>query len=210
MKTFVHVNFACSIDGKIALKGGMPYKFSNLEDLQRVHRIRSESDAIVIGKNTIQIDDPKLVVNSKYYQSDNIPDVIVLDSGLGLNRKARIFQYNRKVIIITGKSANPNIFNEKTISDIIIKKCEGIRPDMKCIMRNIEDLGYERILVEGGKSVLTSFIESDQWDIITIFYSPVFIGNDGISMIDKLDNILKVNFYEVSRLGNGFLLTIKR
>lgn len=210
MKTFVHINFASSLDGKIALKGGTPYKFSNLEDLQRVHKIRSESDAIVIGKNTIKLDDPKLVINSKYYKSDHIPDVVVLDSRMELNSAARIFQYRRRVVIITGNSVNYVKFGLDNISDVIIRKCAGDKPDMKCIMSTMEDIGYKRVLVEGGKSVITSFIESDQWDIITIFYSPVFIGNEGIPMTDKLSSILKVNFYDVSRLGDGFLLTIKR
>ncbi len=209
MKPYVLINFACSIDGKIALEGGRPYKFSNLEDLQRVHRLRSEVDAILVGKNTINSDDPKLVVNPKYYSSDKVPDAVVLDSRLQIKESARVFDYNRKVILITGSDINFNNFKNKK-AEVLVKKCDSPRPGVDCIVKILGDLEYKKILVEGGKSVITSFLESQFWDEISIFYSPVFVGDKGVSMLDSISTVKNVTLNTVTGLGNGFLVTIKR
>ncbi len=210
MRPYIHINFACSLDGKIALEGGIPYKFSNILDLQRVHKLRSESDAILVGINTINNDDPKLVVNPKYFESSNIPDAIVLDSKLRINASARIFNYKRKVVIITGIGTPDRPLPENSVAEIIIRRCNSPRPDMECLMRNINEMGYTKVLIEGGKSVLTSFINSEFWDEITIFYSPVFVGDKGISMMEGIDKVIKTKLGDVEKLGDGFLLTIKR
>jgi len=207
---YIHINFACSIDGKIALEGGVPYKFSNLLDLQRVHRLRSESNAILVGINTINNDDPKLVVNPKYFESSNVPDAIVLDSKFRINGSARIFNYKRKVIIITGIDAPDRPLPGNSAAKIIIKRCDSIRPDIECLIRIINEMRYTKVLVEGGKGVLTSFINSDFWDEITIFYSPVLVGDKGISMIESIDKVIRTSIVDVKKLGDGFLLTIKR
>ncbi len=210
MKPYIHINFACSLDGKIALEGGIPYKFSNIMDLRRVHRLRSESDAILVGINTINNDDPKLVVNPKYYESPNVPDAIVLDSKFRINSSARIFNYRRKVLIITGSSANTRPIPENPEAEIIVKKCDSPLPDLECVMKIFDEMNYKKILVEGGKTVITSFINSKFWDEITIFYSPLFVGNKGISMIGDIDELIKINSGDMKKMGEGFLLTIKR
>ena len=58
----VIINAAMSVDGKIALSDGKTARLSNEEDLRRVHRLRAETDAILVGVGTVLMDDPKLTV----------------------------------------------------------------------------------------------------------------------------------------------------
>nr|HDO81345.1 5-amino-6-(5-phosphoribosylamino)uracil reductase [Candidatus Bathyarchaeota archaeon] len=58
-KPYVILNAAMSLDGKIATVGG-DSEFSDEEDWRRVHRLRAEVDAIMVGVNTVLADDPKL------------------------------------------------------------------------------------------------------------------------------------------------------
>jgi len=210
MKPYIKINFACSLDGRISSRDGRQFKFSNLEDLRRVHKMRSESDVIIVGRNTVNMDDPKLVVNSKYYSSSSIPDVAVLDSGLGVNRNARIFSYQRKIIIFCGRDAEVKEFSENLNSEIIIKKSPGPSPSTSFIIKELEEMGYRSIMIEGGRSVLTSFISDGYWDEISIFYSPYMIGEYGVPMVGVISEPLKFNSINAEKLGNGFLVTIKK
>lgn len=210
MKPYVRINFACSIDGRIASREGKAFKFSNLEDLTRVHRMRSESDIILVGRNTINLDDPKLVVNEKYHRSDHIPDAAILDSDLTVNYEARVFSYPRKVVIFCGSQANEEKVPESLRSKIVLRKSEKSRPDSGYIVRELGKMGYYRIMIEGGKSVITSFISEGNWDEISIFYSPVMMGDDAIPMFGTSEHTIELGTPEVSKLGNGFLVKIKK
>lgn len=210
MKTHVRLNFASSLDGKISSSGGMPFKFSNFEDMERVHRLRSISDIILVGKNTINRDDPKLVVNSKYYKSSIIPDVAILDSNIEVRGKAKVFSYPRKVIIICGNNAEAKQIQTTGEGKVIVKKCGTPTPTVREALDLLNKLGYENVMVEGGKSTITSFLNEGLWDEISIFFSPYVIGEDGTPMTGKVKEVLKFGFMEVTKLGDGFLVNIKK
>jgi riboflavin-specific deaminase-like protein len=207
MKPQVMINFACSLDGNIALKGGKAFRFSNFEDLIRVHKMRAESDIILVGKNTINLDDPKLVVNEKYYSSDRMPDVAILDSNLTVNRNARVFSYPRRVVIFCREGVDSDGISE---SKVIIKNSPANVLQTNFVVEELGEMGYKKVMVEGGKSVITSFVTENNWDQITIFYSPILTGDEGIPMFGALKEPLKLGKAEVEKMGDGFLVTIKK
>src|SRR3989337_878678 len=75
----VIINAAMSVDGKIALPDGQAIRLSNDEDLQRVHQLRAQVDAIVVGIGTVLMDDPKLTVKRELASGRN-PLRVVVDS----------------------------------------------------------------------------------------------------------------------------------
>jgi riboflavin-specific deaminase-like protein len=210
MRPYVRINFACSLDGKISQKNGIPFKFSNLEDLKRVHQLRASSDIILVGKNTINNDDPKLVVNDKYFKSSHIPDVAVLDSRVEVRKESRIFSYQRKVVIICGKKGDVKKLKDHFESEIIIRKCDTDSPTIECALNHLYILGYRNVMVEGGRAVLTSFLRENAWDEITIFFSPYLVGEEGTPMFGEFEQIMKLNSIRIKELGNGFLVNIKK
>ena len=210
MKPYVKINFACSLDGRIASRGGKAFKFSDDDDLARVHRMRSESDIILVGRNTINLDDPKLVVNEKYHKSEYIPDAAIMDSNLTVNYKARVFTYPRKVVIFCGSGAKDEKIPGNLRSKIVLRRSETPRPDSGFVLRELGKMGYSRIMIEGGKSVITSFISEGNWDEISIFYSPVMMGEEGIPMFGTSEYPIELGTPEVSKFGKGFLVRIKK
>ncbi|MGC8644866.1 MAG: RibD family protein [Thermoplasmata archaeon] len=204
------INFASSLDGRISAKDGKQFKFSNLEDMSRVHRMRAEADIIVVGRNTVEMDDPKLVVNDKYFHSERIPDVGILDTMLLVNNKAKLFDYRRNVIIFCGSSAPERRFEGEGESKVMVKRSPELRPTARFVTEELGSLGYRRVMVEGGRSVITSFILEDVWDEISIFYSPVLMGDDGVPMLGRIPELIRFEGVEVGGLGNGFLVKIKK
>ncbi|MCL6003637.1 MAG: RibD family protein [Thermoplasmatales archaeon] len=210
MRPHITVNFACSLDGRIASKGGRAFKFSNYEDLVRVHKMRSETDMIIVGKNTINLDDPKLVVNPKYYKSNHLPDVGILDTNLTVNPKAKVFGYPRNVVVFCGRDIKVNSDSNDLESKIMVRNSNDGYVDSYFVVKELEKLGYTTVMIEGGRSVITSFVSEGNWDEISIFYSPVIMGDDGIPMFGALSDPLKLGSLETSKLGDGVLIKIKK
>ena len=72
-KPYVIINCTSSVDGKIALVGKKPLKISNEEDFERVHHLRNECDAILVGIETVLYDNPKLTVKEQFVQGCKNP-----------------------------------------------------------------------------------------------------------------------------------------
>ena len=79
MNPEIILNCAASADGKIALANRRKLNLSNEEDFKRVHSLRSDCDAIIVGIETILEDNPSLTINTKY-TSGKEPIRIVLDT----------------------------------------------------------------------------------------------------------------------------------
>ncbi|MEM0127589.1 MAG: RibD family protein [Thermoplasmatales archaeon] len=210
MRPYVIINFASSLDGRISAENGKQFKFSNLKDMSRVHKMRAQSDIIIVGRNTVDMDDPKLTINPKYFESDKIPDVGILDSAFRVNALARVFNYRRNVIIFCGSSAPPREFEKKVESKVIVRRSPEKIPTAEFVVKELEDMNYRKVMVEGGMSTITSFILGGVWDEINIFYSPIVIGKEGVPMVGYLQHPISLGEIEVTRLGNGFLVKIKK
>jgi 2,5-diamino-6-(ribosylamino)-4(3H)-pyrimidinone 5'-phosphate reductase len=72
MKPFIFINSAMSLDGKLSTIERRQVKISNDLDLKRMDKLRAESDAVMVGSNTVAIDDPKLTVKSEDLRNQRI------------------------------------------------------------------------------------------------------------------------------------------
>src|SRR4030042_1544544 len=79
-RPYVIINCAMSVDGKIASPSGKQMKISCEEDIKRMYKLRSKSDAVLVGINTVISDNPKLTVKEKYIKNPKNPIRIVLDT----------------------------------------------------------------------------------------------------------------------------------
>lgn len=134
-----------------------------------VHQWRSEEPAILVGKNTVLNDNPSLTVREVKGKN---PIRIVLDSNLELEEK------NFSVFNDEAPTLHLNTVKSWSIGNINSIKIENMLP--KTILDTLYDLSIQSVIIEGGKSVLQSFIDSKLWD-----EARVLIGNtnfsDGIS-----------------------------
>ena len=89
MKPHIILNCASSADGKIALPNRQKLNLSNSEDFSRVHQLRSECDAILVGIGTVIEDNPSLTINHKY-SSGNDPLRIILDTNYRIPEDSKI------------------------------------------------------------------------------------------------------------------------
>lgn len=170
-RPYIILKFAQSQDGFIAplqKKETKPIWISNEISRQLVHKFRSEEQAILVGKNTVLQDNPKLDVRDWTGQN---PIRIVLDRELKIPKNYSVYDKTVKTIFITEK---------EQISDdenLIFEQVDFTENVNFQILQVLYKHQIQSIIIEGGKTVLESFIKDNLWDETRIFTSDLLLKN---------------------------------
>jgi diaminohydroxyphosphoribosylaminopyrimidine deaminase/5-amino-6-(5-phosphoribosylamino)uracil reductase len=176
-------------DGFTALENGESKWITNLESRAEAHKLRAKVDAIMVGSNTAEKDNPELTV--RHVEGRN-PWRVVLDKNLRLDTSLKLFQTNEmhRTIICCSKEKSEsdkatelrNLGNEILISNL--EKTGKL--DGKDILEKLErQYKITSILVEGGASLHSTFLEKGLADELQLFIAPKFFGS-GISTFGKI------------------------
>jgi len=192
-KKLVIAQIGQSIDGRIALNNGNSHYINNPKSIIYLHCLRSISDAIIVGSNTIKKDDPLLT--TRKIKGTN-PKRIIIDGSLSLNNKYKIFNDGNENIIFTKSNKNIRLNNSK-----IIRLKE--KNFTKNFITQIKKLKYKNILVEGGSKTISELINNKYIDILQFMIAPILIGSGinslNLKEISNLDKAIrpKHNFNEL-------------
>ena len=154
-RPYILLKWAQSADHYISKKDTQTW-LTNKYSKVLAHKLRAESDGIMIGKNTALIDKPLL--NVRYFTGQN-PIIIVLDSHLQASEYYGNIQ-TKTLVLNKIKSAIQN-----NVEYIQLQNMQ----DMDEILKELFSRGIFRILVEGGSEILQFFINSDKWDQAIVF-----------------------------------------
>ena len=182
-KKLVIAQIGQSIDGRIALNNGNSHYINNPKSIIYLHCLRSISDAIIVGSNTIKKDDPLLT--TRKIKGTN-PKRIIIDGSLSLNNKYKIFNDGNENIIFTKSNKNIRLNN----STIIRLKEKNFT---KNFIKHIKNLKYKNILVEGGSKTISELINNKYIDILQFMIAPILIGS----------GINSLNLKEISNLNKA-------
>jgi len=166
----VIINYACSLDGKIALPDRRRVRLSSEEDKKRVHQLRGRVDAILVGIGTVLSDDPSLLVDKEYLPHGNQPYRIILDSNARTPPTSKCLYGGGKTIIVTSEECSKNIQGAEML------RCGKGRVDIQKLLTLLPGMNINTILVEGGGTVLWSFLSQGLFDEIFIYIAPLIIG----------------------------------
>jgi len=209
-KPYVILSAATSVDGKIATRTG-DSNLSSKQDKVRLHKLRSKVDAILVGKNTVLLDNPLLTV--RYTEGKN-PIRIILDSKGTISTKSKILQTSNKIptIIAVSKKISKSNFDKlcKFPVEIIIAGKNSV--NIKLLLKKLFNKKINTILVEGGGTINWEFIKQNLFDELIITLSPFLIGgNDAISFVqgkgfEKISNSPNLRLKSIKRLKNHIVL----
>ena len=206
MNPEIILNCAASADGKIALANRQKLNLSNEEDFKRVHSLRSDCDAIIVGIGTILEDNPSLTINTKY-ASGKDPIRIVLDTNCRTPEDAKVLDGKSKTIIAIGNKSK-----EKELPNAELLRCGNKEINLGKLIGKMGERGIQKIIVEGGETVLWSFLKNNLFDELNIFVSNVIIGGSntptiagGEGFIDD-SKLLELKLDNIEKFGNGFLV----
>jgi len=167
---------AMSLDGKIATNTGDSKWITG--DLSRAyaHRIRRQVDAIVVGANTVRVDDPRLtarVGRREYY-----PIRVVVTGSGDIPADAKLFFESGDSVVAAMACANSQLLRklEQAGARILTLEDRAGRPSIADLMRQLAGLGCLSVLIEGGSEIAASALEERVVDKVLFFYAPRIIG----------------------------------
>ena len=214
-KPFVIAKAAISLDGKIATSNGNAKWISNADSRIKTHELRDQVDAILIGRNTLNNDDPSL--NVRLDSTKEGPQKIVIIPKLDISAeklsKTKVYKWSKlnQLITICHKSfVNNKIIEEFQKHNIQIIPVSGTPENLE-VEEILTELGQREItslLLEGGSGVYTSFLEANLINKFHFFQAPILIGNDGIPMlkylsINSIDSAYQLENVTAEKLGNN-------
>lgn len=205
-----------TIDGKIATKTGDP-ELSDEEDWKEVHKLRTEVDAIMVGRGTIENDNPKLHI--KYHEHDGYYRIVV-DSNLSISQSSKVIHYQPDIyptiICTTEDVPEKRVKQFQAQGATILKAGKGNRVDIIDLMPKLYDLGIKSILLEGGGTLNWSFIKNQLIDEIRLTIAPWVVGGlkahtlvDGEGF-EKMSQAPRFKLEDVSHRDNYVSLKYKK
>lgn len=170
-RPYITLKWAESADGFIDInrENGSPVVLSTPITSMYVHKQRAEHKAILVGRRTALLDNPSLTTRNWYGAN---PLRLVIDRTLLLPSHLKLFDHSTPTLVFTEKEKA----NEANLDYITIDFSKDILPQILTVL-------YERkiqsLLVEGGTTLLQSFIDSELWDDIYVEHSEKIL-NDGV------------------------------
>jgi len=171
-KTYIILKAAFTLDGYLNVQNSKSKYFTGIESRAFVHKERFKTDAILVGANTVNADDP--ILDCRLAEKKYKPQVIILDFSNKLDySKSLISDLKRKKIIFVSEKSRNKIKNRDDIKYIFIKRKEDawIKLKNEFCQENIVS-----VFIEGGADVFAGALESGTVDEIQIFHAPVFSG----------------------------------
>ncbi|HET6826366.1 MAG TPA: dihydrofolate reductase family protein [Amnibacterium sp.] len=171
-----------SLDGFLDDGASSRLLLSNDLDFARVDALRASCDAILVGANTIRMDDPRLLVRAEALRARRraagrtpSPIKVTVTRSGGLDPHAAFFTAGDAERLVYCSS--PVVAHARRRFGAAVVVDAGARPSMQGVVEDLAARGVERLLVEGGGSVLTQLLTAGLADELQLAVAPVFVGD---------------------------------
>jgi 2,5-diamino-6-(ribosylamino)-4(3H)-pyrimidinone 5'-phosphate reductase len=197
MKPKVILNAGMTLDGKIASKN-QDSKISCSDDIERVHKLRAEVDGIIVGINTVMVDDPNLTVITQFKGRD--PVRIIVDSKGRVPLTSKVLRKGPDTIIAVSKIA-PIKRVEKIRKYATVLILGDTEVNLESLMEELFKIGIKSLLLEGGLV-----------DEVMVAISPKIVGGrEAITLVDGdgfglISEGTKLKLREFYNLGEDLIL----
>jgi diaminohydroxyphosphoribosylaminopyrimidine deaminase/5-amino-6-(5-phosphoribosylamino)uracil reductase len=180
-RPFVSLKWASSVDGRAAAQDGTSKWISGAESRADAHRRRSEVDAILIGTGTAIIDDPELTARKE-------------DGSLYEHQPLRVVVGEREL------SSDLRLFNQN--AETLTMKTQSIHGALS----ELYEKGIKHVLVEGGPTLASRFVQLDLVDEFVIYLAPKLLGGDKLAIgsidVPGIEQAKLLEFTKVTKLGS--------
>ena len=179
-RPYVTLKIAVSSDRKLGLIGQeVPITGAIAKSL--THRLRAENDAILVGRGTVEADDPELTcrLNGLEFRS---PQRFVMDANASLSPSSNLAKGAKTTPthVISTKTELPHSLTDKGVRLFVAETHDG-QLALPEILEDMAASGISTLMVEGGAKVAQSYLEAGLVDEIVLLTGPIEIGEEGIA-----------------------------
>jgi len=190
--TMVVAHIGQSLDGQIATSTGASCFITGTQDLEHTHRLRALFDAVVVGRTTVEADNPRLTTR---LVAGRNPTRVIVDPGLRGPCSRNVFHdgaASTLLICREGHGQDDRHYGNVEIAELACGE-RVVPPEL--ILAELHRRGMRRIFVEGGGVTVSHFLNADLLDRLHVTVSPIFLGQGrpGVMLprIDRLDRALR-------------------
>lgn len=179
-RPFVHLKLACSLDGRIATRTGDARWITNEASRARVHQLRHEYDAILVGAGTAHADDPLLTDRSRLPRHRPLTRVL-LDDNLRLSHDSQLARTATEspLIIFASDAADERAATTLRSRGVeIVRLPKGGSRDLPSVLENLRQRSLQSVLVEGGATIAGAFLDAKLVAKVSFFIAPLIIGGN--------------------------------
>jgi len=214
---FVIAKFAMSLDGKIATQNGDSKWISGDEARNFVHYLRHIVDAVMVGANTVLIDDPQLSArgcSGKGGKTKLQPLRVIVDGRGRTPLSSRVFKEPGKTFIAVAKPFDAKKADEfrKAGAEVAELPAERGVIDLAELLGLLGKRQITSVLVEGGSSLFGSLFDRGLVDKVLAFVSPIIVGGDGAKSavggrgVDMVAEALRLGRVKITEFGGDILI----
>ncbi len=179
---FVTVKAGVTLDGKIATAKGASKWITSAASRERVHALRDQVDAIVVGAGTVEADDPALTTRG--VASGRNAARVVIDPSLRTSPGAKVYERNGARVIVVSERAGPRA------AALAARGVEvwpmGPSFTLRAVLGRLAKEGLLHVLVEGGADTTRRFLSEGLVDEVRLFIAPKLFGHDGLTWTGAL------------------------
>jgi diaminohydroxyphosphoribosylaminopyrimidine deaminase/5-amino-6-(5-phosphoribosylamino)uracil reductase len=198
---YVTLKIAQSFDGKISEAKNKQTWLTGKESIKFVHKLRSEYDAVLVGANTIKVDNPLLTVREVKRRN---PIRIVIDGKLSIPLSSKILNNNgsEQTWIFTSNNSNQRKLKQienKGVKVFSVKSSANKKINLNSILKILVKNKITSVLVEGGQEIFSQFFSQKLFDELIVLQSPKILGK-GLSGFNSTQ-LKSLPLKETNRLG---------
>ena len=180
-RPFIHLKWAQTLDGKTATSNFDSKWITSEYARLHVHRERELYDAILVGDTTANKDNPRLTIR---VSEETCKKRIILSPKGNVNLENQLFtdQFKNQTIIVVAPEAD--IKTDLTIITCSLNKTRDAF-DFEDLFKKLYAHGVSSIYIEGGSTVINSFLVNNTFDRLSVYIAPKILG-EGIQSVNKL------------------------
>lgn len=221
-RPFVFLCTGMSLDGKLSNHKKECSPISHDDNRDMLYDARIEADAVMIGANTLRLDDSSLTVKTEERQNLRIAagkpaeptKVAIISNANDLKMDGDFFNKGdgHKIIFTTTKTSVEKIEEIKKKAKVFVTGKEKV--DLEKAMMILKNEGVEKLLVEGGGELIASLLEKDLVDEIRLKIGDLIIGGrTSVTLVDgdgfDILSSKRVEFSDVKVINNCIIIKAK-
>lgn len=211
---FVAIKYAMTMDGKIATATGDSKWISCEEALCFAHKLRLTYDAILVGTNTVKLDNPELTCRMLEGRS---PVRVILSSSLNFPTDSKVFLNDSVRTILATTERNRQLAaqfsTQPNVEVMLLESDADGHPAAHALLQGLAAQNITSLLVEGGSAIHAAFLRAGLVDKVYAVIAPKLIGGQqakapvGELGIELMHDALQLQDTNFEQLGSDLLLT---
>lgn len=217
-RAYALLKTAVSLDGRVAAADGTSRWITGPEARADVHRLRAESQAVVVGAGTAIIDRPTLTAREVDPPADPQPLRVVLDGSGRVPASGDLFDTGlAPTLVVTTEQADPSAVDAWRAAGAKVETVDrgagGLGVDLRATLEILGGHGVVQAMVEGGPTLHAAFVDEDLADALVVYVGATLLGERGLPSIpspgpDSIGEASRFELLDATRLGSDARLEL--